>query len=139
MAGAVALGGCLDIDSVADVEPTSLWEAVLTPQVDPGGDLPAITGQAGFIVQSGSTRVGFGLQGVDRELYWGIFRESCEEPGDRLLTASAYPPIPAGAQDLAHVLQVALSEDRAYNVQIAADQEMTQPVACGDLELVESP
>ncbi|HUG40653.1 MAG TPA: hypothetical protein VMM12_09215, partial [Longimicrobiales bacterium] len=131
--------GCTDFDTGVDLRASSLWEATLAPAATPGSSLPRVTGQAAVVVRSGVSRVGLGLEGVDRDLHWGLFRQTCADPGARLLDAGAYPVIPAGAQELEVSLAVELMPDQGYHVRIGADEAIEVLVACGDLVLVESP
>lgn len=134
---AVALSvGCADLDSPVDVEPSSLWEAVISPSgLQPGSTLPLVSGQAAVVVRSGASRVGLGLvEGVDQTLAWGIFEDSCAAAGPLLLDPDAYPAIPAGTTELETTLPAALSENRSYHVRIMLESGET--VACGNFAQV---
>lgn len=131
--------GCSDLDTGVDLQASSLWEATLAPATSPGSSLPRVTGQAAVVVRSGVSRVGLGLDGVDRDLYWGVFRQACVDPGARLLDPGAYPVISAGAQELEVSLPTELIPDQDYHVRVGADEAIEVLVACGDLVLVEGP
>lgn len=129
----VVLVGCLGEQSVIDIEPESLWEATLIATTqNPGSELPHVTGQAAVAVMAGSSRIGIGVDGADRDLYWGIYRGSCDEPGARLLEADAYPPIPEGRTEIEVSLALTLDRSGDYHIRVGADPEIDVLLACGD-------
>lgn len=133
---AMLVSGCLGDQSVADLEPSSLWEATLSPtQRGPASELPQITGQAAVIVFGATSRVGVAVEGADRTLYWGIFGGTCSAPAELLLDRSTYPPIPEGTTELEIALPTTLDAQLDYHIRVAVDPEMELTVACGDFVL----
>lgn len=125
--------GCLGEQSVIDLEPESLWEATLTATVQsPGSDLPRVTGRAAVAVLTARSRIGIGVEGADRDLYWGIYRDTCAEPGTRLLEVDEYPPIPQGTTEIEVTLPLTLDRSGDYHIRVGADPEIDVLLACGD-------
>jgi hypothetical protein len=138
--GLFSLAGCVDEQSTVEVRPSSFWQGMFDPVAgSPGSDLPRVTGQVAAIVQSGITRVGFGLDGVDRPIRWGIFNGSCASPGALLLQPNSYPLIPEGAEEPEAALPTRLEDDGGYQVTLTVDEELEQVIACADLLRVEDP
>lgn len=129
----VLVAGCLGEQSVIDVEPQSLWEATLNATVQgPASELPRVTGQAAVAVLSISSRIGIGVEGADRDLYWGIYRDTCGEPGARLLEAEGYPRIPDGMTEIEVTLPLTLERSGDYHIRVGADPAIEVLLACGD-------
>lgn len=131
------LAGCVDLDPVAEVQPSSLWEATISPfSIPPGSPLPLVSGQAAVVVRSANSLVGLSVEGVDRDLAWGIFEQSCEAPGEPLLAADRYPLLTEDPTELEIVLPTRLSKGESYNIRILLEAE-DRTVACGDFQLVD--
>lgn len=129
--------GCLGEQTVVNVEPESLWEATLLPTTEGSPGLPRVSGQAAVAVLSSSSRIGIVVEGGEGNLYWGIHRETCDEPGSLLLNASAYPVIPDGTTEIEVGLPLTLDTSAAYHLRIAVDPSMETLVACGNFEVRE--
>lgn len=129
----VMVTGCIGDQTVVNVEPSSIWEATLKSTVNqPGGDLPTLTGQAAVAVHASTSQVGIGVEGADRDLYWGIFEGSCNNPGQRLLEAGSYVVIPPTVQEVEVTLSFTLDPAGSYHIRMGGDAEMEVLLACGN-------
>lgn len=128
----VLVVGCIGEQLVVDAGPESLWEATLTSPIGFASELPRVTGQAAVAVMARNSRIGIGVDGADRDLYWGIYRDTCDEPGTRLLEANAYPRIPEGTTEIEVTLSLTLDRAEDYHIRLGTDPEIEVLVACGN-------
>ena len=130
--GALVLAGCDDLTVPADDH----WEAVLESRE--GHD---VRGGTVAISAPGRTRVtaGIRLAPANERLPWHIHAGTCETGGAILGDAAAYPPLDVGDDGRAEAwmtLDYGLQPEQPYHVRVhRAEDDLTNVVACGDLEL----
>lgn len=131
---ASAIVGCADYDVPSNPESLSTWEATLAPvSMAPDPDTPIVSGQAAAVVMSGRTEIGIGVQGVEEELYWGLYRGTCDQPGEIFGTAQQYPPLTAERAEAETAIESELVGGQEYHVQVNGDETGSSPLACGNL------
>lgn len=122
----------LACDVSVDPPQETVWTAVL----EPVGEGSTVSGQAAAISRNMVTEASILVEGLaaNDTLSWGIRTGSCEEPGELVGPAAAYPELVSdgGTATADAVFNPALSSSGSYHVAaFGGDEE--GGLACGEL------